>query len=79
MLDSIFLTEISLDGSITSRVPLLPNTLAIEEKVREPFITIKVAIFWVCMERGVYEFDRNGNQINFIKTPPLTHDIYVDE
>ena len=29
--DSIFLTEISLDGDVTSRVKLLPNTLAIEE------------------------------------------------
>ena len=33
--DSIFLTEISLDGDVTSRVKLLPNTLAIEENVRE--------------------------------------------
>ena len=34
---SIYLTEISLDGSVLSRVPLLPNTLAVEEKVREAF------------------------------------------
>ena len=33
--ESIFLTEISLDGDVTSRVKLLPNTLAIEENVRE--------------------------------------------
>ena len=32
---SIYLTEIGLDGSVLSRVPILPNTLAVEEKVRE--------------------------------------------
>ncbi len=32
-LDFIYLTEILLDGTVVSRVPLVPNTLALEEKV----------------------------------------------
>ena len=79
--DSIFLTEISLDGTITSRVALLPNTLAIEENVREAIHYNKItdSYFLGWHGKGVFEFDRSGKQINFIKTPPLTHDIYVDE
>ena len=79
--DSIFLTEISLDGDVTSRVKLLPNTLAIEENVREAIHYNKMtdSYFLGWHGKGVFEFDRSGKQINFIKTPPLTHDIYVDE
>ena len=79
--DSIFLTEISLDGDVTSRVKLLPNTLSIEENVREAIHYNKItdSYFLGWHGKGVFEFDRSGKQINFIKTPPLTHDIYVDE
>ena len=79
--DSIFLTEISLDGTITSRVALLPNTLAIEENVREAIHYNKTtgSYFLGWHGKGVFEFDRSGKEINFVKTPPLTHDIYVDE
>ena len=77
---SIYLTEISLDGSVLSRVPLLPNTLAVEEKVREALYYRKStdSYFLGWYGKGVYEFDRQGNQKSFINTPPLTHDIYVD-
>ena len=79
--DSIFLTEISLDGDVTSRVKLLPNTLAIEENVREAIhynpTTDTYFLGW--HGKGVFEFDRSGKQTNFIKTPSLTHDIHVDE
>ena len=78
---SIYLTEIGLDGSVLSRVPLLPNTLAVEEKVREALYyresTDSYFLGW--HGKGVYEFDRQGNQQSFIKTPPLTHDIHVDD
>ena len=79
--DSIFLTEVSLDGTITSRVPLLPNTLAIEENVREAIHYNKTtdSYFLGWHGKGVFEFDRSGKQINFVSTPPLTHDIHVDE
>ena len=71
---SIFLTEVSLDGTITSRVPLLPNTLAIEENVREAIHYNKItdSYFLGWHGKGIFEFDRNGKQINFVKTPPLT-------
>ena len=79
--DSIFLTEVSLDGTITSRVPLLPNTLAIEENVREAIHYNKTtdSYFLGWHGKGVFEFDRSGKRINFVSTPPLTHDIHVDE
>lgn len=78
---SIYLTEISLDGSVLSRVPLLPNTLAVEEKVREALYYRKStdSYFLGWHGKGVYEFNRQGNQQSFIKTPPLTHDIHVDD
>ncbi|MDC1384043.1 hypothetical protein N8500_11285 [Candidatus Puniceispirillum sp.] len=78
---SIYLTEIGLDGSVLSRVPLLPNTLAVEEKVREALYYRKStdSYFLGWHGKGVYEFDRQGNQQSFIKTPPLTHDIHVDD
>ena len=78
---SIFLTEMGLDGTMTSRVALLPNTLAIEESVREAlhYNTTTDSYFLGWHEKGVFEFDRSGKQINFVKTPPLTHDIHVDE
>ena len=68
---SIYLTEIGLDGSVLSRVPLLPNTLAVEEKVREALYyresTDSYFLGW--HGKGVYEFDRQGNQQSLIKTP----------
>ena len=78
---SIFLTEMRLDGTVTSRVALLPNTLAIEESVREALHYNKTtdSYFLGWHGKGVFEFDRNGKQINFVKTAPLTHDIHVDE
>ena len=78
---SIFLTEMRLDGTVTSRVTLLPNTLAIEESVREAlhYNTTTDSYFLGWYGKGVFEFDRSGKQINFEKTPPLTHDIHVDE
>ena len=78
---SIYLTEIGLDGSVLSRVPLLPNTLAVEEKVREALYYRKStdSYFLGWHGKGVYEFDRQGNQQSFIKTPTLTHDIHVDD
>src|SRR6056300_1134450 len=64
---SIYLTEIGLDGSVLSRVPLLPNTLAVEEKVREALYyresTDSYFLGW--HGKGVYEFDRQGNQKGF--------------
>ena len=79
--DSIFLTEIKLDGTVTSRVALLPNTLVIEENVREAIHYNKTtdSYFLGWHGKGVFEFDRNGIQTNFIETPPLTHDIHVNE
>lgn len=78
---SIFLTEMKLDGTVTSRVALLPNTLAIEDSVREAIhynpTTDTYFLGWHA--KGVFEFDRSGKQTNFIKTPPLTHDIHADE
>ena len=52
-LDFIYLTEILLDGTVVSRVPLVPNTLALEEKVRETiyYRKVQIAIFWVGMVR----------------------------
>ncbi len=78
---SIYLTEIGLDGTVLSRVPLLPNTLAVEEKVREALYYRKStdSYFLGWHGKGVYEFDRQGNQKKFIETPPLTHDIQVDD
>lgn len=57
--DSIFLTEISLNGDVTSRVKLLPNTLAIEEKVREAIYYNKIteSYFLGWHGKGVFEFD----------------------
>ena len=80
-LDFIYLTEILLDGTVVSRVPLVPNTLALEEKVRETIYYRKSSdsYFLGWHGKGVYEFDRLGNQLNFIETPPLTHDIFVDD
>ena len=80
-LDFIYLTEILLDGTVVSRVPLVPNTLALEEKVRETIYYRKSSdsYFLGWHGKGVYEFDRLGKQLNFIETPPLTHDIFVDE
>ena len=61
---SIYLTEIGLDGTGLSRVPLLPNALAVEGKVREALYyrksTDSYFLGWHC--KGVYEFDRQGNQ-----------------
>ena len=70
---SIFLTEMGLDGTMTSRVALLPNTLAIEESVREAlhYNTTTDSYFLGWHGKGVFEFDRSGKQINFVKTPPL--------
>ena len=63
--DSIFLTEISLDGTITSRVALLPNTLAIEENVREAIHYNKITdSYFLGIDRLISSICRSVNSSN---------------